>query len=291
MKIIGTGLSGLVGSRVVELLKNQYEFENLSLSTGFDITHKRLVEDKITSSNSSIVLHLASKADVDSCEIDKSQGINGEAWKINVEGTRNIMEACRKSGKRIIYFSTDFVFDGNKKDGYTEEDVPNPINWYAKTKYEGEKLLMEGNQNLILRIAYPYRSRFRRKIDFVRTILNKFKQKSPFYAVYNQVITPTFIDDIAQALDFLIKNKIGGIYHLVGSQSISPYEASILIADVFNLDRSLVKKISREDYFRNRAERPFHLKIKNDKIRKLGIEMKSFKEGLNEVKKQLTFSY
>ncbi|MBI2031339.1 MAG: SDR family oxidoreductase [Candidatus Levybacteria bacterium] len=287
MKILGTGLSGMVGSRIVELLKDQYEFENLSISSGFDITQKKIIEDKIIFSDSPIVLHLASKADVDGCENDKEQGSNGEAWKINVDGTQNIADACKKSGKKLIYFSTDFVFNGEKEDGYNEEDTPDPINWYAKTKYEGEKLLMGMNQSLILRIAFPYRTRFDRKTDFVRAVLNKLKQNVPIYAVYDQIITPTFIDDIVQALDFIIKNKISGKYHLVGSQSISPYESALLIANVLNLDKSLINKITREEYFKNKAKRPFHLRIKNDKIGKLGIKMKTFEEGLIEIKKQL----
>ncbi|MGH7246392.1 MAG: SDR family oxidoreductase, partial [Candidatus Levyibacteriota bacterium] len=139
--IIGTGISGLVGSRITELLSADFSFEEISRSTGIDITDNRSVLQKISSSNSPFVLHLAAKADVDGCELDKPLGVNGDAWKINVIGTKNIADACLQTGKKLLYISTDFVFDGEKADGYTEEDMPNPINWYAETKYEGEKIV------------------------------------------------------------------------------------------------------------------------------------------------------
>lgn len=110
MKILGTGLNGLVGSRIVELLKDKYEFENLSLSTGVDITDRNIVLEKIKSSDAEVVLHLAAKTDVDGCELDKPLGEKGEAWKINVKGTQNIADGCLKFNKKLIYISTDFAF-------------------------------------------------------------------------------------------------------------------------------------------------------------------------------------
>src|SRR3989338_4999304 len=90
MKILGTGLDGLVGSRIVELLKDKHEFENLSISTGVDITDRDVILEKIKTSDAQIVLHLAAKTNVDVCEKDKALGEDGEAWKINVGGTKNM---------------------------------------------------------------------------------------------------------------------------------------------------------------------------------------------------------
>ena len=288
MKILGTGLAGLIGSRITDLLKDRYEFENLSISTGFDITQKQVVENKIASSDASIVLHLAAKTDVDGCEKDREEGVNGAAWRINVEGTRNIVEVCQKSGKKIIYFSTDFVFNGEKEEPYSELDEPDPINWYAKTKFEGEKIVgNSGAPYIIVRTAYPYRAIFAEKPDFVRTILKKLKDRESIIAVSDHIMTPTLIDDIAKALDVLIKNKSDGKFHVVGSQYVSPFDAALSIADTFGFDKSLVQKTTREEYFRNKAPRPFHLALKNDKIEKLGIKMKTFEEGLFEIQKQI----
>lgn len=287
MKILGTGLTGLVGSRVVELLKDKYEFENLSRSSGVDIENKSQVLEKISSSDAQIVLHLAGKANVDGCELDKPLGKEGEAWKINVEGTRNVADACSQTNKKIIYISTDFVFDGTK-DCYSEEDVPNPINWYAQTKYEGEKIV-QGLKTpwIIVRIAYPYRVQFERS-DFVRAIFKRLREGSPVAAVTDHIFTPTFVDDIAFALEALVNNNAQGIFHVVGSQSLTPLNAALLIAKTFGLDQNLISKTTRKEFFKDRAERPFQLRLKNDKITKLGIRMRTFEEGLNEIKLQLS---
>src|SRR3989344_1909484 len=285
MKILGTGLSGLVGSRIVELLKDKYEFENISRSEGVDISNRDQVLEKIKSSDAQIVLHLAGKTDLDGCEKDRDLGEEGEAWKINVLGTQNVAEACLATDKKLIYISTDFVFDGDNmpQAGYSEEDIPNPINWYAKTKYEGEKIVQQSKAPwLIVRIAYPYRASFA-KIDFARAMLNRMNEGLSIAAVEDHIFTPTFIDDIAYAIDVLIKKNCEGIYHVVGSQSLSPFDAANLIADIFELDKSKITKSTRKEYFKGKALRPFQLALKNDKIKKLGIQMKTFEEGIKEI--------
>lgn len=291
IRILGTGLTGLVGSRVVELLKDKYEFENISLSEGIDITKKDEVIEKVQTSSASILIHFAAKTDVDGCEKDKINGENAEVWKVNVLGTKNIVEACIKSGKKLIHVSTDFVFDGINcpEDGYDEKDVANPISWYGKTKYEAEKIVERAAIPwIIIRLAYPYRANFKKK-DFIQLIYARLKNNEPVKAVFDTILTPTFIDDVAYGLDILINKNVEGIYHIVGSQFVSPYEAAILVARAFKLNQELISKISYEEYFRDRAKRPFKAALKNDKIKKLGIMMKTFEEGLQEIKKQSIF--
>jgi len=288
-KILGTGLSGLVGSRVVELLRDRYEFENLSLETGVDITDRESLQERINDSSAPIVFHFAAKTDVDGCEKDKPLKELGAAWKINVDGTRNVVEVCRKYGKKIVYISTDFVFAGDHApaDGYIEEDSTSPVNWYGQTKLRGEEIVINyGLPFIVLRIAYPYRAKFDGKKDFVRTIAAKLAKNEKILAVKDHIMTPTFIDDIAVTLHTLLKEAATGIYHVVGSQFITPFDAAILVAKAFNYDTSLVNPTQREEYFKNLAPRPFNLSLKNDKITKLGIKMRSFEEGLEEIKRQ-----
>ncbi|MBI2032935.1 MAG: SDR family oxidoreductase [Candidatus Levybacteria bacterium] len=283
MRILGTGLTGLVGSRITELLKDTFEFENISLDTGVNITEKDSVLRAITSSTASIVVHLAAKADVDGCEKDKLLGKEGDAWKINVKGTQHVVDACRLGGKQIIYISTDFVFDGEKEE-YSEEDAPSPINWYAQTKYEGEKIVQGSDTPwLIIRIAYPYRSSFERK-DFVRAVASRLKNGQEVTMVKDHIMTPTFIDDIAKALHLLIEKNATGIFHVVGSQWVSPYDGALLIAKTYGFDTGLVQETTRAQYFTNRAPRPFRLALKNDKLRRLGVPMLPFSEGLASIK-------
>ena len=290
-QIIGLGLNGLVGSRITELLKDNYDFVSLSRSTGVDITDAQSLTTLKNYKDAKFVLQFSAKTDVDACEKDKALGEEGEAWKINVEGTRSVAEICRELGKKIIYISTDFVFDGEKEkgDSYGEEDSPNPINWYSKTKYEGEKRVEEsGAPYIILRLAFPYRAGFEFKKDFVRGIADSLNNGNEVKAITDQIFCPTLIDDIAVVLDALIKNDAMGIYHAVGDEALTPFEASLKIAENFGLDTSLITETTREEFFKDRAPRPFNLHLRNAKIDQLGVKMKGFSEGLLEIKRQIT---
>lgn len=285
--VMATGLSGLVGTRVQDLLSHKYSFTDLSLATGVDITDIDAVDANIKNSPAGIILHMAAKTDVDSCEDDKIFLEEGNAWRINVTGTENIIAAGRKYSKKVIYISTDFVFDG-VKGNYSEEDNPNPVNWYGVTKYEAEKKLLEANIDFsILRIAYPYRAEFGQKQDFVRRIISTLQDKKEIPALTDHVITPTFIDDIAFALDtFLVKN-LTGIYHVVGNQNLSVNTAAKIINREFFNTSLTITPVLRTEYFKNRAYRPLNLSLKNDKIAKLGIKMNSFTQGLRKMHTQM----
>src|ERR1035437_1285011 len=301
-KLLVTGLTGLVGSRFAELLGEAYEFEALSRTNGVDVLNKEAVFNAITASDAQIVLHMAGKTNVDGCELDKERdkeilqfnnvqeqdeawGKEQTAWAVNVFGTQNIVEACQKASKKIVYISTDFVFDGKKRN-YSEDDVPNPVNWYAKTKYEGEKLIQaSGLDYIIARISYPYRAYFERN-DFVRVLIEKLQKSEKLNMVTDHIMTPTFIDDIANALDILIRLEQQGIFHIVGSQTVTPFDGAIKIARLFGLDEDLISKTTRREYFADKAARPICLNLKNAKIGKLGIEMTSFDKGILEVKNQ-----
>ncbi len=283
--ILGTGLSGLVGSRVTELLSCKYDFEDLSFETGVDITDKDKVVKKVKQSQTEWIIHMAAKTEVDGCEKDKPLGESGAAWKINVSGTKNIVDAAKEFNKRVLYISTDFVFDG-KKEFYTEEDLPKPVNWYAVTKYEGEKLVLQDPQNLLVRITYPYRAKCVGKMDFVHHLLNQLNRKQPLILVTDHIFTPTLIDDIATGIDLLIQNKASGIYHLVGSSWLSPFEAAAVLCHEFNFSQQFLNKTNFQEFYKNRAPRPYHLRTKNDKIKKLGLTPKTFVQGIKEIRRQ-----
>jgi len=286
-QIIGTGLSGLIGTRIAELLGDKYEFIDISLSTGVDITIFDQVIDSINRLPGKTILHMAAKTDVDGCEDEKILGEESQSWTVNVVGTQNIIEAAKRLGKRIIYISTDFVFDGTKE-FYNEDDQPNPVNWYGYTKYEAElHVIASGLDYCIVRLAYPYRAYFPPKLDFVRRIIEKVKKGEKIMALTDHVFTPTFIDDIAFAMDLLLEKDLTGIFHIVGSQFLSPSEASDSIFKIFKL-KGDIETIKRADYFKDRAFRPCRLALKNDKITKLGIKMRKFTEGLQEIRRQIS---
>ncbi len=287
--IIGTGLSGLVGSRITELLGLSYTFEDLSRKTGTDITDKESVLKKIQDSDAPVVLHLAAKTDVDGSEKEKDLGQESEAWKINVLGTQNVVDACKQTGKKIIFVSTDMVFSGDKKLGekYSEEDAPSPANFYATTKYEAEKVVLQsGIPSVLLRIAYPYRANFEKK-EYVRIFISLLSQGKPIKAVSDHYFTPTFIDDIAIVLNTIVQKNILGIFHCVGDESVSPFLVAKSVAKEFGFNEDLITETTRSEFFVDRAIRGFNLSLENDKIKKIGVHLHAFSEGLKEIKSQM----
>ena len=279
MHILGTGLSGLVGSRVVELMTPEFEFEDLSLETGVDITDKASVDGYFAKSDAPWVFHMAAYTNVQGAEKD-----HDTPWKVNVEATRHIADMCKKYGKRLLYIDTDYAFDGRKKI-YTEEDEPHPLGWYAKTKTEGAKSVLASG-GLVIRISNPYRARPVGKKDFVHKMLERLQSGQPITGATDQLFAPTFIDDIAAALIALVKADASGIYHVVSSPALSPFDAGVTIADAFGFDHSMVAPTTFAAMFANRAPVPQYAVLTNDKIKALGVVIHSFADGIAEVKKQ-----
>lgn len=292
-KIIGTGLSGLVGSRIVELLGNDYTFVDFSLETGVDITNESALNQAFEKDKDAVaVLHLAAFTNTNSAW-DQRGDKTGLCYRLNVNGTQNLVNLCQKHGQYLINISTDFVFDGTKIGEYTEEDQPNPIEWYGQTKYDAEKVVQDsGLKSSILRISFPYRSQFELKKDIIRKTIDGFKEGKLYPQWTDQLTTTTFIDDIAFGVGFFLQSQSAGVFHLVGSSSQSPLEMCTAIADVFGFDKSLIKPSTLQDYVKNLPpnSRPWqeNLSLSNKKVTDLGIKMKTLTEGLIEVKNQLS---
>jgi len=291
-KIIGTGLSGLVGSRIVELLKDKFEFVDFSLDADVDILNQESLTQAFEKNlDADVVLHMAAFTDTNAAWEQKGDK-SGICYRLNVDGTQNIIDLCQKHNKYLIYISTDFVFDGTKTTPYTEEDQPNPIEWYGETKYFGEKLILDQKVNAtIVRITYPYRANFEAKPDIIHKVLAKLKNGEVVKMFSDQICTYTLIDDIAYGLEHFFNQKTNGIYHLVGSSSHSPYEMSKLVAKIFGFDENLVQTSSLEDYIKSQPEgsRPWQktLFTSNQKAKNLGLNFKTLSEGLEEIKNQL----
>jgi dTDP-4-dehydrorhamnose reductase len=280
MKLLGTGLSGLVGTTVVRHLSSEFEFENLSLETGVDITKPELVDAYVQKTDAEWILHFAAKTNVDEAETEKDLGKNGSVWIVNVGATQTLVNAAKKYHKKLLYISTDFVFPGGRTD-FTEEDTPSPVGWYATTKYEGEKVVGSlGNQSLIVRISFPYGPATGPRPDFVGKIRSRFVEKQKIVSPTDQLFVPTYIDDIAEGIGLLIRKNANGMYHLVGSNALSSFDAAKAIATEFTYDASLVSATTASEFYKGRAPRAFQLGLSNAKIRKLGLLPKTFTEGL-----------
>ena len=292
-KIVSTGLSGLVGSRVEELLSTKFSFQNLDLTTGVDLADEASVKKAMGKASGEAVVHFAAYTNVD--EAYRQMGDkNGACYKVNVLGTRHVAQYSAEQERYLIHISTDFVFDGKKRKPYTETDRPHPIEWYGQTKYWAEQEVQKaGGSFAILRIAFPFRTDYKLKPDLVRTILEKLKTGTLYPMFSDQIITPTFIDDIAIALGTIIQKRPRGIYHVVGSSAVSPYDLAKSIARTFGYNEQTVMKGSLAEYLRT-AKRPYQkrLAMSNKKIkRELGITMRTIETALREVKRQINSSY
>ena len=285
MNIFTIGGVGLVGSRVSEVLKDRFNFTDLSRASGVDITNKQSLDVIAQDKNHEWLILYAAKTDVDGCEKDKELGENGEAWRVNVTGVRNVVDACKKNNKKLIYLSTDLVFPG-ERGNYVEDDKTDPQDWYAVTKAEGEKVVKgSGLHSLILRIAFPY-SFFGVKKHFVSAMYNRLSAGLPLKGITDETFTPTWLDDLSQAIDVLISRDVDGVYHIGGADALTPYQIALEIADIFNFDKSLISPTTRQEYFAGKAFRPFNTSLNSGKIQNLGVKLHSLRQSLRLINQQ-----
>ncbi|HQI13279.1 MAG TPA: SDR family oxidoreductase, partial [Candidatus Woesebacteria bacterium] len=251
-----------------------------------DITKIETLETFFQNSTADTLIHFAAFTDTKAAWEQKFD-TNSPCFKVNVEGTKNVAQLCKKYNKHLIHISTDYVFNGQKNVPYNENDLPNAMEWYGQTKAMAEKIALDAGATVV-RISFPYRKEFPLKVDFIRGYINKLQSSEPLNLFTDQTITPTFIDDIAHGLDIIIQQKPAGIFHLVGSSSHSPYEIAQEVARIFNLDSSLIHPSSLEKYLiDNPTARPFgkNQSLSNQKIKdELGISMRTLTNGLEAIK-------
>lgn len=285
MKILLFGGTGLVGSRFIEL--NSKDFEIVAPeATEVDLLEEDAVRRNINEVSPRQVLYAAAYTNVDQAEKDSKL-----CYKLNVDAVKVILIEAKNLGIPFYYLSTDYVFDGTKKDSpYTEEDRPNPLSVYARSKYEGEQATLEAsNKNSVLRLIMPYSATHTLKSDLVRTILSRLKEGNKVSGIIDQKINPIFVDDLVMAINEIIKKMTSGIYHLGASTFTTPFEFANLIADKFELDNGLIAKTTFEEFSKTRvAVRPQHSWLDASKFRKEFGEniLHSVQEGLELFKKK-----
>lgn len=172
-----------------------------------------------------------------------------EARATNVTAVEHLAHACEQYGSRFIHLSTDFVFDGRSERLYTEEDEPNPVNYYGITKLEGEQRVMEFCSNYaIVRVVVVYGKALPGQHgNIVQLVANKLRTGETIRVVSDQWRTPTFVGDISEGVKRLISYPKNGIYHLCGSDCVSIAEIAYRVADLLGLDRSLILPVTTEE--------------------------------------------
>lgn len=273
MKILITGAKGQLGSSLEEKLKESYKVYGLSSST-LDITNRDKVFSTIKDIGPQMVINCASYNKVDDAERYKEV-----AREVNEIGTLNLANATEEIGAAIIHISTDYVFDGMKKDPYIEEDRPNPINYYGYTKYQGEQLLKEAcSQYILLRTSWLYSSQNR---NFVRTICQLAKDKSKIKVVDDQIGSPTNVCELGDTIKRLIDNNCRGVYHCSGNGECSWYQFAEKVIQLAHIPCELERIDSKE--YDQLANRPKYSVLDNYNLRNtIGDKMKNWEEALED---------
>lgn len=279
-----TGGSGLLGSKFRYIAGNEYEIitthhkNPVKNSIPLNITDEKDVINKITSLKPDAVVHAAALTNVDYCEDHRD-----EAWNINAKGTENVAEACEKVGSKLVYVSTDFVFDG-ERGMYREEDETKPLGYYALTKLEGEKFLGRHHDlnYAVARVSVLYG--WHTSMNFVMWVMDELESGNEVNVVTDQYNSPTLADNAAEAIMRIIEMDKRGVYHTAGDERINRFKFAQNIADVFDLDSNLINPIKSTELIQ-KAKRPKDSSLNVEKAqRDLGIKMLNTVEGLNYMK-------
>ena len=286
--ILATGLNGLVGSKLSQDLADRYQFDNLDLrdeQRPVDITQADQVEAAISRSPAQFLIHLAAFTNVSAAWNEREQK-DALCYQVNVEGTRNIAQACLRHNKHLIHISTAYVFDGQKTDPYTEDDPVKPIEWYGQTKAWAEEVVenLDGLKWTILRIDQPFRSDPFAKLDIVHRLMEGIKGGDLYPQFTDHYFGPTFIDDFVKIIDLIIKQQVTGLFHASSGEQWTDYDFAKLIAQQINPNFT-VKPGSLAEYLKS-SQRPYqkNTAMSVDKLKaQLNFELTPISQALQSI--------
>jgi len=285
MKILVTGSNGQLGKELRQLSQKHPDYKFIFTDIDeLDITNLVSIDRFFLDHKPGVVINCAGYTAVDKAETDSSF-----AFELNGSSVGHLAMNASKGEAIFIHISTDYIFDGTKSIPYTEEDVPNPQSVYAKSKYEGElETLKNASRGIILRTSWLY-SEFQN--NFVKTIINKGKERGHLNVVYDQVGTPTYARDLAETILKIIpglKNHNGvDIYHYSNEGVVSWYDFAKAIVEYSGI-KCEISPILTEQYPLP-AVRPAYSVMNKAKFRqKFGIEIPYWRDSLRECIQKIT---
>jgi len=293
MKILITGANGLIAQKLIRNLSKNREYQINATSRKSVIPKNDInsftvdlvyadINKLIETLRPDVLVHCAAIGSPDACEVDQFA-----AQRMNVDVTSRLTAACKDYGLHMVFLSTDLIFDG-KKGNYSEDEAPNPVNYYGTSKVEAEKVIINsGIKHAIIRtsLVYGFEPKLPRK-NIVLRVVETLKQGNSFKVPFDQIRTPTFVDDLVDATISIIQNKTIGIYNISGANTISVSDFAITAAKAFDLDPSLLIPVSTRE-LAEPANRPLNTSLNITKaIHELKYNPVSIEEGLRKVKEQ-----
>ncbi|CAM1347389.1 SDR family oxidoreductase [Tenacibaculum halocynthiae] len=297
-RVVITGSNGLLGQSLVSLLLNEKDkYKVIGFSRGdnrsgrndfeyvsIDITDEMLLKEKLKTYTPDVIINTAAMTNVDACEDNKE-----ECDKLNVDVVHFLKEYAEKTNAHLIHLSTDFIFDG-EKGYYKETDDPNPLSYYGMSKLKSEELLTSSSVHYtILRTILVYGKVFdMSRSNIVLWVKKSLEEGKEVTIVNDQYRMPTYVEPLALACKLVIDKKAKGVFNVSSKKLLSIYEIAMEIAEVFDLNKKLIKPISTQS-LNQKASRPAKTGFDLSKsIEQLNFVPENFKQDLQNFKEKLT---
>lgn len=272
-RIIVFGANGMLGQYLVGYFSRSRYYEVMASSVEessvinypqyiqCDITNRDEVKEAIYNFYPDFIINAAAFTNV-----DKSETLREEAWKVNVKAVEYMAETARVQDIHLVHISSDYVFDGTSGP-YLETDIVNPVGYYGRTKLASENALkISGASHTIIRTNVLYGVSQSRP-DFVKWLVTELANNRPVRIVTDQINNPAFIPDLCDAIVKIVDDSKEGLFNVGGCEFLSRYDFSLMIADFFKLDKSLINPITTDELHQP-AKRPLKSGLIIDKAKK-----------------------
>lgn len=283
LKVLVTGGGGLLAYSLRELRP-----EGMTLvfwdREHFDLTRPDQMGELLRSLRPDWVVNTAAYNRVDRCEFERDQ-----SWAVNAQGPENLARICNQIGSRMVHFSSDYVFDGQKTAPYDETDRPNPVNYYGVGKLYGETAVLKlSSGNMVLRTSWLFGPHPTQTKSYVHTVLRQALECKSIKAVTDQVAAPTYAPDLAKCTVELIRHDASGLFHVVNGEGLSRYGWTREILTIARATAFLKSEVSVEAVetgaFGAAIRRPRYSVLSNRKVTTfLNQPLGSWRNGLHQL--------
>jgi dTDP-4-dehydrorhamnose reductase len=297
MKVLITGSNGLLGQHLIPLFVADERYEVIGAGRGVNrlpsrqgytyesvnLRNTASVQQLVEKHRPDIIIHAAAMTQVDECERNKDA-----CWDTNVAATRYLIQAAEKYNAFFLFLSTDFIFDG-LEGPYREDDAPNPLSYYGASKVAAERMIRNSKLRwAIVRTVLVYGTAIdMQRSNIITWVKNNLQQGKKIKVVDDQWRTPTLVQDLAEGCKLVADKQAAGIFHISGSEMLTPYEMAVQTAQFFKLDLRLIEKVNAKSFVQP-AKRPAKTGFVIDKaVQELGYQPRSFAEGLEIIAREI----